>query len=300
MTVNSGASEIQISQSRQYARNRRVKSAAMNTVAYVLLIIGAVVSLIPFLWMVSTSLKGRAEVFMFPPTFIPETLRWDNYTNVFKTFPFFNYMRNTATVAISVTLIQLFVSATAAYAFSRMEFKGRNILFFLYLGTMMVPGQVTLIPSYIMMTDKFFGLKGSLLALILPGGLGGVAFGTFMLRQFMLSIPKELEEAALMDGASPLLSFYKIMLPLTKPALATLAVFTFMGAWNDFLWPLLMLDKPEMQTLTVGLSTLQTRWGTRWPEMMAGSLVSIIPILLITLLAQRYFIRGIAVSGLKG
>jgi multiple sugar transport system permease protein len=121
-----------------------------------------------------------------------------------------------------------------------------------------------------------------------------------MLRQFMLGIPKELEEAAIMDGASPFLIFYKIILPLSKPALATLAVFTFMGSWNDFLWPLLMLDKPELQTLTVGLATLQTRWGTRWPEMMAGSLVSIIPILIITLLAQRYFIRGIVVSGLKG
>jgi multiple sugar transport system permease protein len=250
--------------------------------------------------MVSTSLKGRAEVFAFPPTFIPEILRWDNYSKVFSTFPFFSYMRNTAVVAISITLIQLLVSATAAYAFARMEFKGRTALFFLYLGTMMVPGQVTLIPAYIMMTDKFLALKGSLMALILPGGLGGVAFGTFMLRQFMLGIPKELEEAAIMDGASPFLIFYKIILPLSKPALATLAVFTFMGSWNDFLWPLLMLDKPELQTLTVGLATLQTRWGTRWPEMMAGSLVSIIPILIITLLAQRYFIRGIVVSGLKG
>ena len=167
-------------------------------------------------------------------------------------------MRNTAVVSISVTLLQLLVSSSAAFAFSRMEFKGRNALFFLFLGTMMVPGQVTLIPSYIMMTDKFLALKGSLLALILPGGLGGVAFGTFMLRQFMLGIPKELDEAALMDGATPLTIFYKIILPLSKPALATLAVFTFMGSWNDFLWPLLMLDRPELQTLTVGLATLQT------------------------------------------
>ncbi len=281
-------------------KKRSIDHAIKNMLAYILLLIGAVISLVPFLWMISTSLKGRAEVFLFPPTFIPEVLRWDNYTKVFTTFPFFNYMRNTAVVAISVTVIQLMVSATAAYAFSRMEFTGRNALFFLYLGTMMVPGQVTLIPAYIMMTDKFLALKGSLLALILPGGLGGVAFGTFMLRQFMLGIPKEMEEAAFMDGASPLLIFYKIVLPLTKPALATLAVFTFMGSWNDFLWPLLMLDKPELQTLTVGLATLQTRWGTRWPEMMAGSLVSIIPILTITLFAQRYFIRGIVVSGLKG
>jgi len=227
-------------------------------------------------------------------------LRWDNYTSVFTTFPFFAYMRNTATVSISVTFLQLLVSSTAAYAFSRMEFKGRNVLFFLYLGTMMVPGQVTLIPAYIMMTDNFLALKGSLWALILPGGLGGVAFGTFMLRQFMLSIPRELEEAAVMDGASPILTFFRIILPLSMPALATLAVFTFMGTWNDFLWPLLMLDKPELQTLTVGLATLQSRWGTRWPEMMAGSLVSILPILLLTLLAQRYIIRGIVVSGLKG
>jgi multiple sugar transport system permease protein len=284
----------------KFKTRRKSDRVIKNTIAYILLIIGAIISLVPFIWMISTSLKGRTEVFAFPPNLIPKVLHWDNYTKVFNTFPFFAYMRNTAVVSISVTLLQLLVSSSAAFAFSRMEFKGRNALFFLFLGTMMVPGQVTLIPSYIMMTDKFLALKGSLLALILPGGLGGVAFGTFMLRQFMLGIPKELDEAALMDGATPLTIFYKIILPLSKPALATLAVFTFMGSWNDFLWPLLMLDSPELQTLTVGLATLQTRWGTRWPEMMAGSLVSIIPILLITLFAQRYFIRGIVVSGLKG
>jgi multiple sugar transport system permease protein len=250
--------------------------------------------------MISTSLKLRTEVFRYPPTLIPETLHWENYASVFNTFPFMGYMKNTAVTAISVTLLQLLVCSTAAYAFARMNFKGRNTLFLLYLGTMMIPGQVTLIPSYIMMTDKFLALKGSLLALILPGGLGGVAFGTFMLRQFMLSIPKELEEAAIIDGASPIVIFGQIILPLSKAALATLAVFTFMGSWNDFLWPLLMLDKPELQTLTVGLATLQSRWGTRWPELMAGSLISILPILFVTLLAQRYFIRGIVVSGLKG
>lgn len=271
-----------------------------NGLAYVLLFTGAAVSLIPFLWMISTSLKLRTEVFRYPPMLIPETLHWENYANVFNTFPFLGYMKNTAVTAISVTALQLLVSATAAYAFARMNFKGRDPLFLLYLGTMMVPGQVTLIPAYIMMTDKFLGLKGSLLALILPGGLGGVAFGTFMIRQFMLSIPKELEEAAIIDGASPFVIFARIILPLSKAALATLAVFTFMGSWNDFLWPLLMLDKPELQTLTVGLSTLQSRWGTRWPELMAGSLISILPILLVTLLSQRYFIRGIVVSGLKG
>jgi len=280
--------------------HKHIKRAISNTLAYLLLSIGAFISLIPFIWMISTSLKARTEVFAFPPTFIPTTLRWDNYTNVFSSFPFFSYMRNTAVVAVSVTLLQLMVSASAAFAFSRMEFKGRNLLFFLFLGTMMVPYQVTEIPAYIMMTDKFLGLKGSLLSLILPGGLGGVAFGTFMLRQFMLGIPRELDEAALMDGASPLKIFFRIILPLSKPGLATLAVFNFMGSWNDFLWPLLMLDKPELQTLTVGLATLQTRWGTRWPEMMAGSLVSIIPILIITLIAQKYLVKGLAVTGLKG
>jgi multiple sugar transport system permease protein len=288
-----------IRKSRNYSR-RQTKKAIINTISYILLITGAIISLIPFIWMISTSLKGRAEVFIYPPNFIPETLRWDNYSSVFSTFPFFSYMRNTATVAVSVTIIQLVVSATAAYAFARLDFKGRNALFFLFLGTLMVPSQVTLIPSYIMMTDRFLALKGTLWALILPSGLGGVAFGTFMLRQFMLGIPKELEEAALIDGASPIVSFFKIILPLSKPALATLAVFTFMGSWNEFLWPLLMLERPELQTLTVGLAGLQTRWGTRWPELMAGSLVSIVPILLITLFAQRYFIRGIVVSGLKG
>ena len=160
----------------------------------------------------------------------------------------------------------------------------------------MVPALVTLIPSYILMTDRFLGWIDTYWALIVPASLGG-AFNTFLLRQFMLTLASELEDAARIDGASPVGIFFRIVLPLSKPALAVVAVFTFMGMWNDFLWPLLMLNTPEKQTLTLGLASMQGRWGTRWPELMAGTLMSVIPIIILLVFFQRYFEEGIALSG---
>ena len=264
--------------------------------ALLLLVIAALVALTPFFWMISTSLKTRAQVFAYPPTLLPAELHWENYTDVFTAFPFARYALNTAFIAVTVTFFQTLTAAMAAYAFARLHFPWRDKIFLLYLGTLMVPALVTLIPSYILMTDRFLGWIDTYWALIVPASLGG-AFNTFLLRQFMLTLASELEDAARIDGASPIGIFFRIVLPLSRPALAVVAVFTFMGMWNDFLWPLLMINTPEKQTLTLGLAAMQGRWGTRWPELMAGTLMSVIPIIILLIFFQRYFEEGIALSG---
>lgn len=264
----------------------------------VILVLLSLLSLVPFLWMISTSLKTRAEVFSYPPVFIPEVPQWDNYLQVFQAFPFARYALNTALVTVTVTIFQTLTSAMAAYAFARLVFPGRDRLFLLYLGTMMIPGVVTLIPSYILMTDKFLGWIDSFAALIVPFSLGS-AFNTFLIRQFFLSLPRELEDAALIDGASPLQIFFTITLPLSKSILAIVSIFVFMGTWNSFLWPLLMMSSPEKQVLTVGLAAMQGRWNTRWPELMAGTLMSTAPIMLLLIIFQRYVEEGLSFTGLK-
>ena len=264
----------------------------------VILVLLSLLSLVPFLWMISTSLKTRAEVFTYPPVFIPEVPQWDNYLQVFQAFPFARYALNTAFVTVTVTIFQTLTSAMAAYAFARLVFPGRDRLFLLYLGTMMIPGVVTLIPSYILMTDKFLGWIDSFAALIVPFSLGS-AFNTFLIRQFFLSLPRELEDAALIDGASPLQIFFAITLPLSKSILAIVSIFVFMGTWNSFLWPLLMMSSPEKQVLTVGLAAMQGRWNTRWPELMAGTLMSTAPIMLLLIIFQRYVEEGLSFTGLK-
>ena len=277
--------------------NRTTKFVGRGT-WIVILILLSLLSLVPFLWMISTSLKTRAEVFTYPPVFIPEVPQWDNYLQVFQAFPFARYALNTALVTVTVTIFQTLTSAMAAYAFARLVFPGRDRLFLLYLGTMMIPGVVTLIPSYILMTDKFLGWIDSFAALIVPFSLGS-AFNTFLIRQFFLSLPRELEDAALIDGASPLQIFFTITLPLSKSILAIVSIFVFMGTWNSFLWPLLMMSSPEKQVLTVGLAAMQGRWNTRWPELMAGTLMSTAPIMLLLIIFQRYVEEGLSFTGLK-
>ncbi|HYN88419.1 MAG TPA: carbohydrate ABC transporter permease [Ardenticatenaceae bacterium] len=290
-----------LSAERPVERSRRAGdtlAGAGRIAAIAVLLVAVLLALIPFLWMISTSLKTRAEVFAYPPILIPDEPRWENYVRVFQAFPFMRYAFNTAFIAVTVTFFHTLTSALAAYTFARLRFPGRDKLFLLYLATLMLPGLVTLIPTYIMMTDRFLGWVNTYWALIVPPSLGGV-FSTFLLRQFFLSLPADLDDAALIDGASPVQIFARITLPLAKSALAIVAVLTFMARWNDFLWPLLMIQTPENQTLTLGLAAMQGRWGTRWPELMAGTLMSIIPILILLILFQRYFEEGVAVTGMK-
>jgi multiple sugar transport system permease protein len=274
------------------------KKSLGKTVWTIALIVLSLLSLVPFLWMISTSLKTRAEVFTYPPILIPEQPQWENYLRVFQAFPFARYTLNTAFVTIMVTIFQTLTSAMAAYAFARLVFPGRDRLFLLYLGTLMIPGVVTLIPSYILMTDKFLNWINTFAALIVPASLGG-AFNTFLIRQFFLSLPRELEDAALIDGASPFQIFFRITLPLSKSILAIVAIFVFIGTWNSFLWPLLMMSSSEKQVLTVGLAAMQGRWNTRWPELMAGTLMSTAPIILLLVIFQNYVEEGLSFTGLK-
>lgn len=280
------------------ASPRRARVKIGLAIGIILLVLMSLFALVPFLWMLSTALKTRAEVFTFPPILIPPEPRWENFARVFEAFPFLKYARNSLFVTVTVTIFQTLTSAMAAYAFSRLRFPGRERLFLLYLGTLMVPSVVTLIPSYILMTERFLGWVDTYKALIIPASLGG-AFNTFLIRQFLLSLPVDLEDAARIDGATPLQIFWKLVLPLSKPVLAIVSVFTFMNSWNSFLWPLLMIKDQDNLVLTVGLSAMQGRWGTRWPELMAGTLMSILPILVILILFQRYFEEGITFTGLK-
>lgn len=264
--------------------------------AYALLLVGSALMLVPFAWMLSTSLKPPGAVFDYPPQWIPNPIEWSNYQDAWTALPFGRFTFNSFFVAISVTVLQLLTSSLAAYAFARLRFPGRDTLFIVYLATLMVPGQVTLIPNFILM--RYLGWIDTYQVLIIPQIFS--AFGTFLLRQFFLSLPSEIEDAARIDGASSLDIYARIIIPLSGPALATLGVFTFMGQWNNFLWPFVMTDRPEMKTVTVGLRMFQGQFTTQWNLLMAGTVMSIIPILIVFLLAQRYFVRGIALTGLGG
>lgn len=263
---------------------------------YIVLILAALMMLVPFLWMISTSLKADEYVLTIPPQLIPRPLTSGSYSQLLDLFPIGRMFFNSLLVAVVTTIGQLFISAMAAYAFSRIEFRGRDVLFLLYLATLMIPSQVTIIPLFILM--RYLGWINTYPGLIVPGIFS--AFGTFLLRQFFLTLPKDLEEAAFIDGANRWTIFWRIILPLSRPALATLAVFAFMGAWNAYLWPLFILRDELLMTLPVGLATLHGRWLTQWNLVMAGSVITVIPMVIIYLLAQRYFVRGVVLSGLKG
>jgi multiple sugar transport system permease protein len=276
-------------------RAARARRAAGRVALYVLLYGLAFLTVLPFLWMVLTSFKGMGEIFSYPPTWWPQEFTTENYTDAFSAAPFGRFYLNSLFVAVTVTLGQLVTCSMAAYAFARMEFWGRDVLFYLFLGTMMVPAHVTMIPSFMIL--HWLGLIDSYPALILPGLAS--AFGTFLLRQFFLGLPKELEEAAFIDGCSRFRVLWQVILPLSKPALATLAVFTFMGVFNDFLWALVVIHSQELFTVQLGLAIFRDRFATEWGSLMAGSVVATLPVLLLFFVAQKHFIQGIALSGLK-
>lgn len=261
-----------------------------------LLLLTGLSMIVPFLWMLSTSLKADALLLAFPPQIWPTAPTLASYRRLAELFPISQLFINSIVVALIATTGQLLTSSLAAYAFARIEFRGRNVLFLLYLATLMIPFQVTITPLFILM--RLLGWINSYQGLILPGVFS--AFGVFLLRQAMLSLPRELEEAALIDGASPWTLYRRIIMPLTGPALATLAIFAFMGSWNSFLWPLFILRDEALMTLPVGLATLHGRWLTQWNLVMAGAVITVVPMLIVYLLAQRYFEQGVVLSGLKG
>ncbi len=263
---------------------------------YILLLLSGLVMIVPFAWMVSTSLKSGEYVMSMPPQLIPKSPTLDSYRRIFEIYPVGRMLFNSLLVASLTTLGQLVTCSMAAYAFARLKFRGQNAIFLLYLATLMVPFQVTITPLFIMM--RIFGWINTYQGLILPGVFS--AFGTFLLRQSFLTIPTEYEEAAYIDGASPLTIFWRIILPLSKPALATLSVFAFMGSWNSFMWPLFIVREETLMTLPVGLATLQGRWLTEWNLVMAGAVITVLPMLFLYLFAQKYLVQGYVMSGLKG
>ena len=257
----------------------------------------AFVMLLPLLWMVVTSLQTEAQTFHFPPILWPGTLRFGNYADVLRDSQFDRWFVNTTVVTVTVVLSNLVLCSLAAYAFARIRFLGRGIVYFLLLATLMVPLQVVLIPTFLIVKD--LGLIDRLGALIVPNLVN--VFGIFMLTQFFRTLPVELEEAARIDGASRLGILVRIVLPLSLPALATLAVIQFLWTWNDFLWPLVtILTKQEAFTLQLGLATFQGAHQTQWHYVAAANIMSMLPLLVLFLLAQRFFVRGIATQGLKG
>jgi multiple sugar transport system permease protein len=245
--------------------------------------------------MILTSFKDMSEIYVYPPKWLPEKFNLDNYVNAFTAAPFGRYYLNSLIVAFAVTLGQLITCSMAAFAFARLRFKGRDILFYIFLGTMMIPYNVTMIPSFMVL--YWLGWIDSYYALIVPGLAS--AFGTFLLRQFFITIPRELEEAAYIDGATRFQVLRRIIVPLAKPALATLAIFTFMGVFNDFIWALIVINSEQMQTVQLGLAIFRDRYLTEWDLLMAGSVTAVLPILIVFFFAQKYFIKGITLSGLK-
>jgi len=262
---------------------------------HIILAFGAITMIAPFIWMLSTSLKSLNEVFVFPPTLFGESLRWNNYLQISERFPFSIFFLNSLKIAVLVTAGQLFTCSLGGYSFARLKFPGRDIIFLLYLATLMIPYFVIVIPIFIMM--RSFGWVDTHYALIVPGLFS--AFGTFLMKQFFLTIPRELEDAAKIDGCTPFGIYRRVFLPLSKPALAALGIFTFMWSWNDFLAPLIFLNTITKRTIPLGLAVMQGLYSTDWPVLMAASLLSVMPIIIVFLCAQELFVKGITLSGLK-
>ncbi|MFG1817283.1 carbohydrate ABC transporter permease [Kribbella sp. NPDC049174] len=272
---------------------RKVRSG----VSHILLILVAILFLGPLVYAVSTSLKPADEVFTPTPELFGSEIRWQNYADAFTFAPFGRYFMNSIFVAIAGTVVVVIASSMSAYAFARLKFRGREQLFVLFLGTLMVPQEVLIVPMYWLMQS--LGWVDSYWALILPWAF--TAFGTFLLRQFFLTVPAELEEAARVDGCGPIRSFLQIMLPLARPAIAVLTVFTFISFWGSFLWPLIIVNSVEDKgTVPLGLAQFIGQQGTQWNLMMAASVLAMLPTVLLVILLQKHLVRGLLVTGLGG
>lgn len=263
---------------------------------YVILILLSILTIIPFAWMLSASLKLNKDVFAWPMQWIPAEPQWQNYVNIWTKIPLMKFISNTAILTVIVTLLQLLTSSFAAYAFAKLRFKGRNLLFLGYIATIAMPWQVYMVPQFIMM--RGMGLNDKLLAMICLQAFS--AFGVFLMKQFYEGIPNDLCEAARIDGMSEYRIYAKIMLPLSKPALSTLTIFTFVNTWNDYLGPLIYLRTETKKTIQLGLKMFIGQYSAEYGLIMAGSVVSLVPVIIVFLCLQKYFVEGVASTGLKG
>lgn len=278
------------------SHSAKAQQRTMKVLVYILLIVVAVLMLIPFLWMLSASFKLNKDVFKFPIEWIPANPRWRNYVDIWTKIPLLTFIKNTAKLTVIVTLLQLFTSSFAAYAFAKMNFKGKNVLFLGYIATIAVPWQAYMVPQFMMM--RGWHLNNTHLAIICLQAFS--AFGVFMMKQFYEGVPSELCEAARIDGLSEYGIWWRVMLPLSLPALSTLTIFTFVNTWNDFLGPLIYLTKTELKTIQIGLRMFISQYSAEYGLIMAASVIALIPVLIVFLALQKYFVQGVASSGLKG
>jgi multiple sugar transport system permease protein len=267
-----------------------------DVLLHVVLIFGALSMIVPFLWMISTSLKDFSQVFNIPPNWIPNPILWSNYPDSFNALPFARAYWNSFYIATIVVSSQLLTCSMAGYAFARIKFPFRDTVFMLFLATIMIPHQITIIPTYLIMRD--LGWLDSHLALIVPPSLFS-AFGVFLLRQFIKSLPEELEESAILDGANRWRIYWQIIMPLIKAPLAALAIFSFLAQWNNFFNPNIFLSTPEKFTIPLLLNQFRGLYVTDWTLMMAAAAIAVVPVLIIYLVGQRYIIEGVALTGLK-
>ena len=273
------------------------KAVLGKVIIYIILIILAAAMIVPFLWMFSASIKTDREVFIMTPfVFIPEVPRWSNYKDIWTQIPMLTFTKNTVYLTIVVTFLQLLTSSFAAYSFAKLNFRYKNGLFLAYIATIAMPWQVYMVPQFIMM--RKMGLNDKLLAMICLQAFS--AFGVFMMKQFYEGIPDDLCEAARIDGMSEYRIYASIMLPLSKPALSTLTIFTFVNTWNDYLGPLIYLRSQEKKTIQLGLKMFISQYSSEYGLIMAGSVLSLIPVLAVFLILQKYFVQGVAATGLKG
>ncbi len=270
-----------------------IETGVLHVLAYAI----GIIFIFPFLWMLSTSFKPLTEIFVMPPKWIPSSIRWENYVEGWNYAPFNLYLLNTLKITVSVLIGTLLSNTLVAYSFSRLDWPGRDILFVILLSTLMLPYQVTLIPVFVLFSK--LGWVNTHLPLIVPAFFGN-SFFIFLLRQFLVTIPTELDDAAKIDGCSNFRILWQILLPLSKPALAAVAIFSFMGTWNDFLGPLIYLNRDSLFTLSLGLNSFRTQYEVYWNHLMAVSIMVLLPCLIIFFVAQRWFIQGITLTGLKG
>lgn len=275
---------------------KRKGISAGRVAVYAVLILLTAITVIPFAWMLSASVKLNKDVFAWPMEWIPSNPQWANYVNIWTKIPLLKFISNTAILTVIVTVLQLLTSSFAAYAFAKLRFKGKNLLFLGYIATIAMPWQVYMVPQFIMMSGM--GLNDKLVAMICLQAFS--AFGVFMMKQFYDGIPDELCESARIDGLSEYGIWWRIMLPLSKPSLATLTIFTFVNTWNDFLGPQLYLHSEEKKTLQLGLRMFIGQYSAEYGLIMAASVIALIPVLVVFLALQKYFVQGIASSGLKG
>ena len=281
---------------RRRALRRRVGQAGRKTLAMFVVIVASMLFIGPYIWSLSISFQPPGDVFSWPIQLLPDPATLENYRRLWTEIPFSRWLLNSTIIVLCVTISNVLLASLAGYAFARIEFPGRQFLFYCFLATLMVPGHVTLVPKFMLLNH--FGMINTYQGLIIPGIVQ--VFGVFLMKQFFETLPKELEEAARIDGCSRLQTFWKIILPVSKPALVALAIYTFQGAWNDFLWPVIVTTTPDMYTLPLGMAMFRFEFKVEWTMLMAGSVLLSLPMLIIFISFQRLFVQNAATSGTKG